>query len=594
MAESVNMKLFLSFAALAGRPRPRVCLFLLAGLLALAAAAPGTLAAALAEEHTVLYYLIEMQRRAKRTCNGASMPEAPSLMPSERLRAIARDNGAPGTARELESIPHMAATAHGATARQAFDDLVAGQCSALMGTEYRYIGASHANGRWTIILAASEPGPSDPEPASGPASDPASDPTSDPTSEMTPGVRPASGPNAVPDAGQNSGPGPAASAPAAGSAPSLSSGIPPAARGADRPIAAPGRSGPANVPPLPSDLDKPWPENRLSEAAPAKPIVVGEMDLDASGQPVGPMYHVTPQEGLPSGAEAYGEDVLPGPPTASDSAGPPPAAPGLAGPADVPPLPSDLDKPWPENRLSEAAPAKPIVVGEMEVDVAGRPLAPARNPGVSGNAATSSPGPSAPGASSAGAHAPRPEGASRAGVTPLEDTRSAVSPTPAMPAATSPARTAPVAVAPPAPKEEPRPSDMLALINAARARGRTCGTTAMPPAPALRSNTMLATEAGAHARDMAAGQYLSSTRGNGTTLGRRVADSGYVWGFVAENLSSGRDSADQVLRRWLDNEDQCHNLMAIDYEDIGIGFEPAGRYWSVIVAAPLAEGGPAR
>lgn len=125
--------------------------------------APLKAASPLAENHTILYYLVESQRRFTKQCDGLSMPEAPSLMPSESLRELAarRAHGAsaspPADLPELTGIPHFIAAFPGQDPRLAFNSLRASQCSPLMRQEYRYIGAAEENGHWTLILAAAEP-----------------------------------------------------------------------------------------------------------------------------------------------------------------------------------------------------------------------------------------------------------------------------------------------------------------------------------------------------------------------------------------------------------------------------------------------------
>jgi uncharacterized protein YkwD len=125
------------------------------------------------------------------------------------------------------------------------------------------------------------------------------------------------------------------------------------------------------------------------------------------------------------------------------------------------------------------------------------------------------------------------------------------------------------------------------LINAARVQGQVCGGEAMPPASPLRGNAMLDVSAQSHVGDMLAQGYFSSTTPGGRNLGRRVTDGGYAWSLVAENLLAGRDMADDAVARWLDNENQCRNLMGREFKDIGIGFDPAGPFWSIILAAPF-------
>lgn len=141
---------------------PRFLAVALVVFLAATATSPA-LAAALAEEHTVLYYLIETQRRYKKSCGGISMPEAPSLMPSASLRDFSENAAGPDPANAasawgLTGTPYAIATASGGTAQQAFDALVnGGQCDMLMGQQYKYIGASRSGNRWTVVLSGIEP-----------------------------------------------------------------------------------------------------------------------------------------------------------------------------------------------------------------------------------------------------------------------------------------------------------------------------------------------------------------------------------------------------------------------------------------------------
>ncbi|MDR2123943.1 MAG: CAP domain-containing protein [Desulfovibrio sp.] len=118
--------------------------------------APSASAAGLSDDHTVLYYLIEMQRRVTKTCAGRAVPEAPSLMPSEALRAEARKNAeglTPPVRAQEAGVPAIYLTAEGGTPRQVFNSLAARRCPELMDAGYRYIGAAGKDGRWTVILS---------------------------------------------------------------------------------------------------------------------------------------------------------------------------------------------------------------------------------------------------------------------------------------------------------------------------------------------------------------------------------------------------------------------------------------------------------
>ena len=85
-------------------------------------------AAGLAEDHNILYYLVEMQRRFKKNCGGAPMPEAPSLSPSAALRGLAEQSASSGqsaadfaSANGLAGIPLLAVRVQAGSPQEAFD-----------------------------------------------------------------------------------------------------------------------------------------------------------------------------------------------------------------------------------------------------------------------------------------------------------------------------------------------------------------------------------------------------------------------------------------------------------------------------------------
>lgn len=457
-------------------------------------------AASLADDHTVLYYLIEMQRRYKKTCNGAPMPEAAPLTPSEHLRGLAQAHAAGGAAPGAASgLPLLVTTTQGATPQQAFNNLVASRCADLMRREYRYIGAAAQNGRWTVIMAPEDPGLAPqvqaPEP-NGQAAGAASP------------LAPAPSPAGTQGSGSQV---QAAGAPTA-SEPGLI-------------LVQPGDAGPVSDP-----------------AAPAAPYVVGELDTDATGRPVGSVKTV-----------------------------PPPGYTGPTGPASPP---------------ASTAP----LAATLPVTTA--PSVAAMQDGAQTAAPQFTPPPAAP-------RQPQPP---RAGVTPLQDDRQERPVTgigvfadgaapeqggQALPGAAPGMPGAPATGALSSGADRMQAGGMLPLINAVRATGRTCGSTPMPPAAALTENQTLSRAAQAHARDMTARRYLSSTTPEGITLGKRIADIGYMWGFIAENIAADTGTAEQTLQRWLADEQQCRNIMGQEYVDAGVGHDAAGRRWVFTVALPM-------
>ena len=478
--------------------------------------------AGLAEDHTVLYYLVEMQRRFKRNCGGESMPEAPSLNPSTPLRSLAEQSAASGQtpadfarANGLAEIPFLAVTVQAGSPQDAFDRINAAQCPSLMNREYHYIGAAKNGNQWTLFLAGAEPGtrpvdsgepglPAAPGAAEPPVAEPAQPAAfSAPPAQPVVAEQPAASPQ-PPVAAQPAAPGAAPASPAQGQ------------RGAVR---------------------------ETYDPSPANPVPVARVTTDGLGRPVGKPEPLTPSA-TPSAPYA---------PAPATPYSPPPAAPYSPPPA-VSPAPGATARPiyvpqggaGPVN--DPAAPAAPVVVKEFEVSPTGKILGPVQ------------PGSSAPGAS------PYP----------------GASPQPAPGYAPSPPAMRPQSDA----TRPGESVQLLTIVNQARNQGHVCGSTRMPPAPPLSLNPVLVSAAQTQADDMAARGYFSSTTPRGRTLGQRVTEAGFAWSFVAENIAAVAPPADNALRGWLANPGQCRNLMSADYTQAGTGYNPARNLWVLTLAAP--------
>ena len=122
--------------------------------------------------------------------------------------------------------------------------------------------------------------------------------------------------------------------------------------------------------------------------------------------------------------------------------------------------------------------------------------------------------------------------------------------------------------------------EMLVAVNQARATARTCGTRAMPVAPALRWNTQLETAARAHNTHMAStGCFSHDTNAisppfpgcrDGTPCSRAVA-AGYRYARIGENIAGGMQfsSVDAVVQAWLESAGHCANLMDAQMTELG-------------------------
>jgi hypothetical protein len=128
----------------------------------------------------------------------------------------------------------------------------------------------------------------------------------------------------------------------------------------------------------------------------------------------------------------------------------------------------------------------------------------------------------------------------------------------------------------PAAAQEP---DLVALVNQARANAGI--------AP-LVSNTLLVNASQRHSNDMAAGDFLSHTGGDGSSVGTRVTQAGYSWNFVGENVLYRWDVNTQgAFDQWWNSTGHRNNMMNASFCDIGVTRAQAasGRIYYTMVLA---------
>ena len=138
-------------------------------------------------------------------------------------------------------------------------------------------------------------------------------------------------------------------------------------------------------------------------------------------------------------------------------------------------------------------------------------------------------------------------------------------------------------------------SRVLDLVNAARARGASCGRRPFAPVPPVRLSTELAAAAREHAIDMAEHEYFEHQDLSGHSPADRVRALGYREKLVGENIAYGPRSPEEVVRGWLDSPDHCENVMDPRFAEMGIAYAvgpaPApdsgrGLYWVQVLADP--------
>jgi uncharacterized protein YkwD len=132
---------------------------------------------------------------------------------------------------------------------------------------------------------------------------------------------------------------------------------------------------------------------------------------------------------------------------------------------------------------------------------------------------------------------------------------------------------------------------MLALVNAKRTAGTTCGGEAFPPVPPLTLQSNINRAADAHAADMATRNYFSHTGANGSDPGNRMTAAGYAWSAWAENIAAGQTTPESVIAALFGSTGHCHNFMSSAVTQIGFGraqnsASAYGNYWVADMGRP--------
>ena len=137
----------------------------------------------------------------------------------------------------------------------------------------------------------------------------------------------------------------------------------------------------------------------------------------------------------------------------------------------------------------------------------------------------------------------------------------------------------------------PETALMLELVNEARASARRCGSVRMPAAAPLAWNDDLALAARRHSRAMAEGGFLAHVSPSGSTVGERVAATGYRASAWGETIAGGYREPLEVVPGFLSSPPHCEVLMWGGFEALGAALvELDGSifesYWTLVLAAP--------
>jgi uncharacterized protein YkwD len=91
-------------------------------------------------------------------------------------------------------------------------------------------------------------------------------------------------------------------------------------------------------------------------------------------------------------------------------------------------------------------------------------------------------------------------------------------------------------------------------------------------AVALVLSAQLSAAASAHSRDMALHDLFSHTGSDGSTMISRAVAAGYNYSRLAENLSAGQSTPEEVVAGWMNSPGHRANLLNCALREIGVGY----------------------
>ena len=114
---------------------------------------------------------------------------------------------------------------------------------------------------------------------------------------------------------------------------------------------------------------------------------------------------------------------------------------------------------------------------------------------------------------------------------------------------------------------------ILPFINAARAKGCTCGEYGVyKPAKPVKWNDKLAKAAIVHTNDNYSRKDgdFGHTGSDHSSVGTRVERQAYNFMSVGENIAIGSYTAEGVVEAWLTSPGHCKNIMDPYFKDVGV------------------------
>ena len=130
--------------------------------------------------------------------------------------------------------------------------------------------------------------------------------------------------------------------------------------------------------------------------------------------------------------------------------------------------------------------------------------------------------------------------------------------------------------------------EVMQRVNALRAAGAMCGSTAYAATVPMAWNSLLLQAASGHSSDMAQNNYFSHTSLDGRTMVQRVVATGYTYKALGENIAAGQSTVESVITGWTNSPGHCQNLMNPALRDIGVACVRSDTssyryYWTMVL-----------
>jgi uncharacterized protein YkwD len=126
-------------------------------------------------------------------------------------------------------------------------------------------------------------------------------------------------------------------------------------------------------------------------------------------------------------------------------------------------------------------------------------------------------------------------------------------------------------------------ADVLAIVNARRAEGATCGSDSFAPAGPMVAEAQLRCAARLHSQDMFARMFFDHTNPDDESPWDRVDKTDYDGFASGENIAWGQPDPASVMDAWMNSDGHCRNIMNPDNNELGVGYHGEGSYWTQVM-----------